>query len=502
MNHYSHSVLIASIFAFPVVNINQIAIAQETRIEVTTIYVDARRGTDSNEGTRNSPLKTITQALRQANGQTTISLAGGTYSEETGEVFPLVIKDAITLKGITHAQGQGVVIRGGGSFLSPTAAEQNVAIAAIKKASAVQGVMVTNPNSRGHGLWIESASPEVTHCTFTRNGNTGLSVNGNSKPLIQNSYFYNNSGNGLLVYGNSAPTVRNNLFESTGFGVSLVQQATVTLENNQFQGNRIGIILEGSSKGIMRENTIVSSQESGLVAIADSQVDLGSIGEPGNNLFRRNQKLDIQNLTPNTISATGTQVNGATQGQIDFNAEVATASPNRQLNSSIDSRLRANPLPKREPIANNTTPEADPPINQVETLPPPPPIGDRSDRSTQKELVFSAPDSQNNAVSGQIVTTINVDSASNSNLPSSSNNVRSLSDLLTNSNLGTPRYRVLVEVENKNQQQQIVNRHPEAFNTTYQGKSMLQIGAFSDRSLAETASRSLANLGFQSYILD
>ncbi|MDJ0577013.1 MAG: SPOR domain-containing protein, partial [Xenococcaceae cyanobacterium MO_234.B1] len=63
-------------------------------------------------------------------------------------------------------------------------------------------------------------------------------------------------------------------------------------------------------------------------------------------------------------------------------------------------------------------------------------------------------------------------------------------------------YRVLVEVRNNNQKAQVRSRYPEAFTTLYRGKSMLQVGAFSNRSNAETISRSLADLGLKSYVID
>ena len=496
--------IVAMLFLTPLVSNWGFSNAQGIRADVETIYVDSRKGGDSNLGSRREPLKTITQALKLAPSGSTVSLAGGTYSEDTGEVFPLVIRKDITLKGISHGQGQGVVIRGGGSFISPTAAEQNVAIAAIKQASAIRGIMVTNPHSRGHGLWIESASPTVSDSTFMRNGNTGLSVNGDSQPLIQNNYFFSNSGNGLLVYGTSRPTVQNNFFDRTGFGASIVQQAQVTLEDNRFQGNRIAIILEGDSQARLRRNSIASSSESGLVAIANSQVDLGTAGDPGNNSFLNNQKHDIQNITPHTISATGNEARGAIVGKIDFSESAISALNSGELNfeeppKTNFSRLRNNPLPaslpnrglsQEQPIAINPLPQANPPIRRrasSETLPPPPVIGSSVEETIstiptiKKELVFSTPDS---------------------NSASLARNVTSLSDLLSEPSPRTVKYRVVVEVNSDRDRQEIVFDYPQAFKTVYRGRSMLQVGAFSERTLAEDTSRSLAGQGFRTYILE
>ncbi len=512
-------------------------IKQQHQITTKTIYVDPNRGNDTASGSQVSPLKTITQALRIAQPNTTISLAPGTYSEATGEVFPLIIKTNITLQGTPVSQGHNTIIQGSGSFISPTGAGQNVTIAAIKDAGAITGVTVKNPHTRGHGLWIESANPKVTHNTFTRNGNTGVSVNGKGNPVIANNYFYLNLGNGLLVYGICQPQVIDNEFEKTGFGVSIVQNAAPTLVRNSFSDNRISVIFEGNSQGVLRSNKINNSSEYGLVAIANSRVDLGTTTQPGENTFYNSGKFDIQNTTSNPIPAVGTEVTGQIQGNIDFSgatdspviasskiAEVAKAPVNNSF-----SRLRQFPLKERN-IAKQ--PDTNPDINTVsssaigneETLPPPPeitnpvtntstnPVTNTSTNpvtnSPTRELVFSAP-SEEIALESNTLPVPNIEPPS-SPLPNPNNNrqISSLSDLLspynTNSsnNLSRAEYRVLVEVRNNNQKAQVRSRYPEAFTTLYRGKSMLQVGAFSNRSNAETISRSLADLGLKSYVID
>lgn len=521
---YFYGMIISAILPLSAIVINpQPLIAQETRIENSIIYVDSQTGNDSDGGTRNTPLKTITQALKVAEPNTVISLAPGNYNEATGETFPLIIKSNVTLEGVPGGQGQSVVIEGGGAFISPTAAEQSVTIAAIEDAGAITGVTVTNPDSRGHGLWIESANPSVSYNSFIRNGNTGLSVNGNSKPIISNNYFNSNGGNGLLIYGTSTPQIKDNLFDTTGFGVSIVQNAAPILENNTFEGNRIGIILEGDSQAILRNNTIINSLEYGLVAIAQSKVDLGTSTQLGNNVFRSNKEIDIQNITANTISATGTEINGQTEGKIDFSNNAVSAISGDTVASNPTttnfSRLRKNPLPdsQNNQITAVTQPQAaesnPPTIEREETLPPPPQVNtpqvnnSASTESASKEYVFSAPvaNEDNTTTEESANNTLPVPNATP---PSSlgnnvdSENVNSLSDLLATSPSSAIQYRVLVEATNDNQQAKIKSLYPEAFTITYQGKSMLQVGAYSERAKAETISRSLADLGLNSHILD
>lgn len=504
-NDYLRLLLMSLAVAFPY-NIAlqaQPILAQETIIQSFSldkniIYVNPHIGDDSQAGEKSTPLKTITQALKIAPSGSTIRLASGTYSEDTGEAFPLIIKDSITVKGNIKGQGHDIIIQGNGYFISPTGAGQNIAIAALQDAAGIIGVTVTNNHSRGHGLWIESASPKVVSSTFTRNGNTGVSVNGNSSPLIEDNYFYNNAGNGLLVYGTSQPEVVKNTFEQTGFGVSVVQNATAKLTDNSFDSNRIAIILEGSSQGILRDNQILNSAEYGLTAIAESRVDLGTTDEPGNNIFRSNKKLDIQNASSNEIVAVGNQTNGKTEGNINFDSGefLAANNPSRDLPSLLTRRDSEQPS-----IAPLDSPDLPAPTTTSETksaLPAPPPLAENN--SGNKELVFTPPSSSTSeSLAPEPVPFL--PEISNPALSSNSSQISSLSNVLGSSGAMEVKYKILVEALNESEEDEVRSLYPQAFKTVFEGQSLLQVGAFSNWDKAKQAEQSLVDLGLETYLL-
>ncbi len=473
----------------------QVLTAQIPSLDKNIVYVNPKTGDDSQTGEKLAPFKTITQALKVATSGSTIKLASGTYSQETGETFPLVIQDKITLKGNADNQGYNTVIQGNGYFISPTGAGQNVAIAALKDAAGITGVTVTNSQSRGHGLWLESSSPEIVSNTFTRNGNTGVSVNGNSSPVIANNYFYNNSGNGLLIYGTSQPKVMDNTFKNTGFGVSVIQNAAPTLTKNTLDGNRIGIILEGNAQAVLRDNEIINSEDSGLTAIADSQVDLGTSSEPGNNTFRSNRKLDIQNATENEIVAVGTQTSGQTAGNINFDSgEFVALSNSTQKSSPLPPLASADKpsvaqldLPAPAPVSA-PAPAPIPTVPTIDTtanpsLPAPPPVTEPKPSTGNKELVFTA--------SSSVPT---IEAAQPQPVP--------FPPTISSSSTNPVKYKVLVEALDSNEENEVRSLYPEAFETVFKGQSLLQIGAFNNRDKAKQAERSLAKLGLATYFLE
>ena len=487
--------------------------AQFSALDKNIIYVNPRTGDDSQSGEKLSPVKTITQALKSATPGVTIKLSAGTYSQETGETFPLILQDGVTLKGNPDNQGYKTIVKGSGEFTSPTGAGQNVAIAALKDAESIIGITVTNEHSRGHGLWVESAKPKIISNTFTRSGNTGLSVNGNSAPVIEDNYFYNNSGNGLLVYGTSQPEVINNTFEQTGFGVSVVENAALMLTGNKFDGNRIGIILEGNSQGVLRDNEIINSEESGLTAIAQSQVDLGTSAQPGNNIFRSNKKLDIQNATSKEIVAVGTQVQGETKGSINFDRGEPIASNNSAavkplfpplpntsqsaavkplfppLSNTSQSAIAKSPLPPLPKPAIDTS--ANP------NLPAPPPVVEEN--KSNKEFIFTASGNVSSSKS-QTEPVPFPPTISSSALGGNKAQINSLSDVLSSTR--QIKYKVLVEALNEREESEVRSLYPEAFKTVFEGQSLLQIGAFNSWHKAKQAEGTLIDLGLETILLE
>jgi parallel beta-helix repeat protein len=287
---------------------------------LTLLYVNPIAGDDAvGDGGERAPFKTITQALKAAQPNTVIVLIPGTYSAQTGEVFPLKLKPGVTIQGDTRNRGKDIVIQGGASYLSPTFASQNITILGVHQAG-LAGVTVTNPNPRGYGLWIESASPVILENTFTGNTHDGISVVGSSAPVVRGNYFYANGANGITIYGNSRPEVRENLFIKTGFGINIAQDAAPTIIGNRIVQNQDGIVAQANAQPIIRGNLIEQNLRDGVVAIAQARPDLGSANDPGANIFSNNGRFDINsNASSQAISAFGNELaSDRTSGRIDL----------------------------------------------------------------------------------------------------------------------------------------------------------------------------------------
>ncbi|MCP6762491.1 MAG: DUF1565 domain-containing protein [Fischerella sp. CENA71] len=271
----------------------QIHHTERTISQVNVLFVNPSVGNDKQgTGDESSPLKTITQALRVANPNTVIMLARGTYSTKIGESFPLILKSGITIQGDGSSKGRDIIISGGGDYLSRSFGSKNVAVVSAKGAKLI-GITVTNSNPRGYGLWIESNNLTVADNTFVGNTQDGITVTGNTAPIIRNNFFERNSANGITVTDTSGAEIRENVFQETGFGINIAQKAHPLVVGNRIINNRSGIIVQASSRPILRNNVIEGNQEDGLVILAQAQPDLGNTSEAGGNQFRNNGRYDI-----------------------------------------------------------------------------------------------------------------------------------------------------------------------------------------------------------------
>ena len=287
-----------------------------------TLYVNSSVGNDSGSGNAEAPLRTISAALQQASAGTVIQLSPGTYSADTGEVFPLNLPSGVVLRGDERNYGIGYDIVGGGDFISPTMARQSITILP-RDGAEIRGVSVRNEGRRGYAVWTESASPIIEHNTFSGSVHDGVFLAGASSATVSDNRFYRNGANGISVLGTSTPTIVGNLIQETGYGIAIGQNSRPVVTHNRISRNRSGLVITGRSQPVLRNNVITENLEDGLVAIAESLPNLGTSGEAGGNQFEGNGNYNIHNATQgNIIHAHGNQLGDASkiQGEVAYNA--------------------------------------------------------------------------------------------------------------------------------------------------------------------------------------
>jgi parallel beta-helix repeat protein len=439
---------------------------QDTQV----LLVNPITGDDINgNGNMDSPFKTIAKALQVAQPNTVIRLTPGVYSSQTGETFPLILPDGVTLQGNPRTRGENIIIQGGDMFESPTVSQQNITILAANPAT-VTGVTITNPNPQGYGLWIESSSPVVVDNTFTENTSAGIVVKGNSAPTIRSNYFYNNGGDGILVAGTLQADVRENVFIDR-------ENTTLELSGDGETPRRFADQNSPSTSAESLTTTSIPETES-VSEPVETTANPSPTPESVSPIIEPQTTISELETLPTTFPSDWTTISLSVANPPE-STETQPAAGNQTGESSSTSPISAGSFPvpaslqSQQNPTNPETPAAT--IPQIIDISVPSPTETAiPDNSTP---AASAPDTEMGEV------TVNPqEHPSRDSVPVLSSNIPQEPPPDTSPE---GRYRVLVATQTDDQQTLVRSLIPGAFRTSYNGQLMMQVGLFNRRENAQ-----------------
>jgi parallel beta-helix repeat protein len=524
--------------ASPVVAQSQ-TLTSSSAIAQNIIYVNPQTGSDRPEqGSTVAPFKTVTYAMSRAQTGQIIQLAYGTYSSATGEQFPMRLRPNVTLRGNEATKGKGIIILGGGTLRTGSGFPQNVAIA-FGDGSELRGVTVTNPNPRGYGLWIENVSPAIANNTFIDNQQDGGLITGKSTAIISANQFFRNGTSGLAIEGEASPDIRGNLFQQTTFGMSIRQDAAPQITENTFTQNQNGLLIQSNAKPILRGNAIVNNRAYGVTISDTAKPDLGKPNDDGNNTFQGNGTFDLQNVSRNAVAVIGNQLDSKrVKGNLQLsgvrlpsNLFVNNPSANATTTNAVAvSKASPRITPKSDRFANiNQQLEQQiansQPMNLSPNLDTPPALVRTNSSSQSNSFIPNNQANQaNNPFWYEPVTSVIVritPKSFSSPIPANSEISTSLPPVRSSPPSGEPvnqpiqiaplantsfrpqtppRYRVVVPVSSPNAVAQVRQIVPNSFASRLNGYLVVQIGAYSDRRIAEVQVSRLAQQGLSARI--
>lgn len=270
------------------------------------LYVNPSVGDDAASGSQSAPFRTISHALSQAPVGSKIQLAPGTYSAESGEQFPLEIPASVVLIGDEASRGKDYIIRGSGEKLTLDG-NQEVTVWLNKNAE-LRGVTVTNPASRGTGVWLQTGATTVANCVLKDCKREGIRVTGQANPKVVNNLCIGNDSYGIWVLGQASGEIRQNTCRNTGTGLAVGDAAKPRLIDNLLSQNRTGVIFGNEARPVLRQNRIERNTGDGLTVIGEALPDLGKADDFGENILRENGGFDLQNATSQRLRSVGNQV--------------------------------------------------------------------------------------------------------------------------------------------------------------------------------------------------
>lgn len=312
------------------------------------VYVNAATGSDRGAGSRQSPLKSLSQALDQARSGSEIHLEPGLYSQER---FPLTVPPGVSVLGT----GRGATIRGGGPLATEAMGSQSVAVV-LGEGSQLRNVTVTNPLAQGIGLWLERGTALVTRCRLIGCGQDGMVAAGQAIPVAIDNEFSNNRASGLVLLRQAKGEIRQNHFTEAGHGIALSGQTAPLIIDNVIEQNRIGLILSQATRPVLRQNQVRRNRATGLWLQDQAQPDLGQSQDSGSNQIEKNGQWDLRNDSARPVVTVGNQLNpNRVRGAIDY---LASEVPDT---AAVPTMLLGRVTP--EPSLPVSPPPVSPPLN-------------------------------------------------------------------------------------------------------------------------------------------
>jgi hypothetical protein len=209
-------------------------------------WVDANTGSDTFDGSQNTPWKTITHALATAGQNVLIQVNPGIYDAVNGETFPLQMQAGQELRGDEANRGLGATATqivgeaavGGGQY-------RTLLLAADCKLSGFR-FAGTSQITGHHAVLAGGIMFEVFLNTFGPATYSGVRVNGPD------------TGQGMAI-------IRHNTFNTEAYGCYLQwDPAPLDIFSNQFNASALPIDINANAGSTIRGNTIIGSGQLGI----------------------------------------------------------------------------------------------------------------------------------------------------------------------------------------------------------------------------------------------
>jgi len=286
------------------------AVTAATLLAVNECYwVDVATGTDSPEcGAFDSPCRTITQALANSDGEP-IYVEAGTYSEATGETFPLVLKAGTRLAGdIFWPLGRPQTVIEVGTVESAIQVPISGSISGVEIDNSATGATWLIDAREGN-VWIDNVVAEVY------NSQAGIICGARASirnTIVRGRY----SPRGIGLYGNEYQQVISCIVEDFQSGISM-QGRDMWVHGSLVRDCASGIVAWGYDPGetgdIQISRTIVMDCNDGIqVSLADDVLI------QGNTIWRNSQRGIMLSHVGSTTRVHSCHIDGGQVGVIVF----------------------------------------------------------------------------------------------------------------------------------------------------------------------------------------
>jgi len=388
-----------------------------------------------------------------------------------------------------------------------------------------------------NGITIGGNSPaQVRENLFEETG-FGINVAQNAVPMLVSNQIQNNRS-GIIVQANARPILRNNLIQgSKEDGVVAIAQAMPDLGNateaggNEFRNNaRHDINASAAKQAIAAVGNILDTKRiTGKVALNAQDAPVANNAPPtpisSRTLPSIPNEREVIFTAPNVSNATNKPNKSVVRGQGNsqlpalvsadapltvprYNQQPPAPIPEQVTNQNIPGNISVTSTTNLTPVATKRTQTAQ--LNYVQIDPntiefvAPQPEQPEPIVNTQAPPLNVSPQSRVSNTSILPVPAGDIPLGNTRNLPKISapqiNTTGISGNYLSATSGNSVRYRVVVEATNDREQELVKFLAPGAFSTFWQGRRVIQVGVFSDRSNADEMLRVLNSSGLRTIV--
>ncbi len=288
-------------------------------------YVSAIIGSNYNNGSQDSPFRTITHALGVARAGDSIKVMPGTYDLALGEIFPLVIPDSVTLIGDEDNRGTGIdstVIAGFGKV-------NNLYYAAVvggEKAS-LSGFLIlvqstelfryciyclgvdfsiyrNTCNSLFGGVYLEGEGSYIINDNILTSINAGIWYNASGLSVVRDNQF--KAGTFIYSYHGNVRIIHNTFTGNSPLAI-LVQNDSPVIDSNYFVAtySNAALSIGASAEPTIRRNNFFIGANPCILIRENAVPDIGRAEDSGYNVFGGVSNLAIRHEGTGKIYAIG-----------------------------------------------------------------------------------------------------------------------------------------------------------------------------------------------------
>ena len=279
-----------------------ISLAMATSALAFDPWVDAVNGSDANDGSFATPVKTIKKALTIVSASGTIHVRPGTYNTGLGETFPITMPSGIKLQSTMGASTTIIDATGANARVLLCSANTN---ATLIDGFTIKGGFYQPPvdgsNATGGAIFMDNNDQTtISRCIIT--GNEARGYNGTGGGFFSGGIAYG----GAIGINNGTHTIINCVFSNnTARGGNGFAPATIGYPGGDAHG---GAIWDGAGTATLTNNTFYGNQAIGGNG-ANAISGMSNGGQGGTALY---SAADTQNATiTNNIFANNTATGGS-----------------------------------------------------------------------------------------------------------------------------------------------------------------------------------------------